>query len=62
MNKLNEFDEDKWRKRYEREVKLMTQRCETLNKDSPVNIYKAYTEEEFEKTKYEGLDDTWIKI
>lgn len=59
---MNEFDEDKWRKRYEREVKLMTQRYETLNKDSPVNIYEAYTEEEFEKTKYEGLDDTWIKI
>lgn len=62
VNKLTKFDEDKWLKRYEKEVRLMTQRYESLNKGSPVNIYKAHTEEELKRIQDERLDDTWIKI
>lgn len=40
----------------------MTQRYESLNKGSPVNIYKAHTEEELKRIQDERLDDTWIKI
>ena len=56
------MDESKWLKRYEREVKIMTQRYEELNKASPIDIYKAYTEDELKEKQYERLDDTWIKI
>ena len=61
-NRMNDMDENKWLKRYEREVKIMTQRYEELNKASPVDIYKAYTEDELKEKQYERLDDTWIKI
>ena len=56
------MDENKWLKRYERQVKTMTQRYEELNKASPVDIYKAYAEDELKEKQYERLDDTWIKI
>lgn len=59
---MNDMDESKWLKRYEREVKIMTQRYEELNKASPIDIYKVYTEDELKEKQYERLDDTWIKI
>lgn len=59
---MSDMDENKWLKRYEREVKIMTQRYEELNKASPVDIYKSYTEDELKEKQYERLDDTWIKI
>lgn len=59
---MNELDESKWLKQYEREVEIMTQRYEELNKASPVYTYTAYTEDDFERTKYDRMDDTWIKI